>query len=145
MTKITDLAAASTPLDPTDLVEVVQDVGGTPINKKVPVSDLASTAISGTYTGTGVAWDTVLTLPRACSSIFVRGHPSQEVSGTTFGHEAHAVAGAGKAIRWYYDGGGLGFPSEQLELAADGVTVTADGTGANGLNEAGSTYNYVAF
>lgn len=41
MSKITDLADASLPLDDTDLFEVVQDVAGTPVNRKVPASELA--------------------------------------------------------------------------------------------------------
>ena len=51
MTKITALAAASLPLDPTDLVEVIQQVGAGPINKKVPVSDLRA-GLTHTYVGT---------------------------------------------------------------------------------------------
>lgn len=43
--EITSLPAASTPLDSTDLIEVVQDVGGTPTNAKVAVSDLPSASI----------------------------------------------------------------------------------------------------
>lgn len=38
-TKITDLTAASTPLDPTDVTIVVQDVGGTPVSRKVDFAD----------------------------------------------------------------------------------------------------------
>lgn len=40
MTKITELAAATLPLSSTDLVEVVQQVGTTPVNKKVAVSEI---------------------------------------------------------------------------------------------------------
>lgn len=42
MTKITELADAVLPLDSTDLIEVVQDVGGTPVNKKVAALELGS-------------------------------------------------------------------------------------------------------
>lgn len=42
MTKITELGAATTPLDPTDLIEVVQQVGTTPVNKKATVARLAA-------------------------------------------------------------------------------------------------------
>ena len=61
MTKITALAAATTPLDPTDLVEVVQNVATTPVNRKVPVSSLG-----GGGGGGGFTW--VLQVDDPCST-----------------------------------------------------------------------------
>jgi hypothetical protein len=58
MTKITDLTPASLPLDDTDLIEVVQGVGTTPVNKKVPVSE-----IGGGGGGTGLEWVLVIDNP----------------------------------------------------------------------------------
>jgi hypothetical protein len=55
MTKITELDAATTPLVSTDLVEVVQDVGGTPTNKKVAVSELGGGGGGGGGGAAGVA------------------------------------------------------------------------------------------
>lgn len=42
--KITDLTAATTPLDAADLVEIVQDVGGTPVSRKAALGDLSSSS-----------------------------------------------------------------------------------------------------
>lgn len=158
MTKITSLAAAALPLHPTDLVEVVQQVSTTPVNKKVPVSELgvapelaSTSAAPGAVdcaagaTVTLLAWNltptktTLLTLS-ATGTVF----------GTTGSHNAAGffrwrVGGSevGASFRWHTNGverqAQVSTAAQALLVAGVATTIQLEGS-----NDAGSgqTMNY---
>ena len=129
MPNIDDLGAAG-PLDGTELVEVLQDG----VNRNAPVSALGGSGgiIVGTYTGTGASWETH-TLPEACIMLFVHGVPASE------NVQAWAIAGNGGARI----GTASTTHSEQLRLAADGLSFDVDGAGTAGLSNNSTVYDYV--
>src|SRR5687767_7813509 len=84
--KITDLAAVTT-LDDTDLFEVVVDLGGTPTNKKIAASDIATELGGAGYAGVTTGGTGALDFAQGTKTAdepFIDGTVTWNDSGVTF-------------------------------------------------------------